>query len=210
MDPRGFIPPADVSSVRTPHNDTVPEPQGEPSLDPPRELPGPVPCPPESPPKIALSRDQQRILDHVKQGRSVFFTGSAGDYLFLNPFDVAVNVTFAIGTGKSVLLRAIIDHFGGGPSNRLAITASTGIAAVNIGGCTLHSWAGIGLGKESESKLYYKLRNCEAVKERWQLVRTLIIDESNCFCCTYIPGKCLIMLVVSMIDGTLFDKLVRL
>jgi ATP-dependent DNA helicase PIF1 len=114
------------------------------------------------------------------------------------------------GTGKSVLLRAIIDHFGGGPSNRLAITASTGIAAVNIGGCTLHSWAGIGLGKESETKLYYKLWNCEPVKDRWQLVKTLIIDESNRCFLLYIPGKCLIILLVSMIDGTLFDKLVRL
>jgi ATP-dependent DNA helicase PIF1 len=79
------------------------------------------------------------------------------------------------GTGKSVLLRAIIDHFGGGPSLQLAITASTGIAAVNIGGCTLHSWAGIGLGKESETKLYFKLKN----NERWCSVKTLIIDESN-------------------------------
>jgi hypothetical protein len=44
------------------------------------------------------------------------------------------------GTGKSVLLREIIRMQGGSPSDRLGITASTGIAAINIGGTTLHSW----------------------------------------------------------------------
>lgn len=39
----------------------------------------------------------------------------------------------------------------------LAVTASTGIASVNIGGSTIHSWAGIGLGKESAEKLVGKL-----------------------------------------------------
>lgn len=78
-----------MSSERTPDSDSAPEPQGEPSLDPPCDLPDPELCPPESPPKIALSRDQQRILDYVKQGRNVFFTGSAGDS-FLNLFDVTV------------------------------------------------------------------------------------------------------------------------
>jgi hypothetical protein len=40
----------------------------------------------------------------------------------------------APGTGKSVLLREIIRTMGGSMSSTLAITASTGIASVNIGG----------------------------------------------------------------------------
>ncbi|KAF8634433.1 hypothetical protein AX15_000883 [Amanita polypyramis BW_CC] len=141
-------------------------------------LPDSVSCPtiPPIPSKIMLSGDQQRILDRVKQGLSVFFTGSAG-------------------TGKSVLLQAIIDHVFGGYPRELAITASTGIAAINIGGCTLHSWAGIGLGEESVKALAGKIWHQEKfkpVKIRWQDVRTLIIDE------------------ISMIDGKLFDKLEHL
>jgi len=66
---------------------------------------------------------------------------------------------------------------------------------VNIGGCTLHSWAGIGLGKESvknlSGKFLYQMKY-EPVKRRWQGVRTLILDE------------------ISMIDGKLFDKLEEL
>jgi ATP-dependent DNA helicase PIF1 len=75
----------------------------------------------------------------VLRGKSVFFTGSAGMYL-------AVELLFIQlyqGTGKSVLLREMIRNLKLHNGKRsLAITASTGIAAVNIGGCTLHSWAG--------------------------------------------------------------------
>ncbi len=88
--------------------------------------------------ELELSPDQLHVLEKVKKGESVFFTGSAG-------------------TGKSVLLREIINHFGGKPSNRLGVTASTGIASINIGGCTLHSWAGIGLGKDDKDGLVAKI-----------------------------------------------------
>ncbi|KAI0359030.1 hypothetical protein OH77DRAFT_1395896 [Trametes cingulata] len=117
------------------------------------------------PPEIQLSSDQQRVLDMVKRGESVFFTGSAG-------------------TGKSVLLREIIKLRGGRPSNRLGVTASTGIASVNIGGCTLHSWAGIGLGKEDKDGLVGKILGISMkaknkVLDRWRECQTLIIDETD-------------------------------
>ncbi|KAI9318430.1 hypothetical protein BX666DRAFT_1497048 [Dichotomocladium elegans] len=67
-----------------------------------------------------LSDEQQKVLDRVvSQRQSIFFTGSAG-------------------TGKSVLLRAIIDRLRDKYDNGVAITASTGIAACNINGSTLH------------------------------------------------------------------------
>jgi ATP-dependent DNA helicase PIF1 len=88
-----------------------------------------------------------------------------------------------IGTGKSVLLREIIRALD--PST-LGITASTGIAAINIGGTTLHSWAGIGLGQEDERRLvgkFFGQPKFEPVLERWQQAKALIIDESKaCFC----------------------------
>jgi len=86
---------------------------------------------------------------------------------------------FATGTGKSVLLREIIKIFGETPS-KLGITASTGIASVNIGGTTIHSWAGIGLGQESAKNLVGKiLGQSKFVKvlDRWREAQALIIDE---------------------------------
>lgn len=67
-----------------------------------------------------LSDEQRRILNMVmKERKSLFFTGSAG-------------------TGKSVLLKAMIDELGQKYGSQLAVTASTSIAACNINGCTLH------------------------------------------------------------------------
>jgi len=65
----------------------------------------------------------------------------------------------------------------------VAVTASTGMAAVNIGGVTLHSWAGIGLGQGDLMKYVDAVKfgpgHWKKIRERWTGVRTLIIDESN-------------------------------
>ena len=123
---------------------------------------------------ITLSEEQQRVLDLVvNQSKSVFFTGSAG-------------------TGKSVLMRAIIAELRKKhvrESDRVAVTASTGLAACNIGGVTLHSFGGIGLGKEDIPTLVKKIRRNQKAKNRWIRTMILIIDE------------------ISMVDGELFDKL---
>lgn len=62
------------------------------------------------------------------------------------------------------------------------MTASTGIAAINIGGTTLHSFAGCGLGKESIDRLVGKIRGQRTLKhvwDRWRDTKTLIVDESK-------------------------------
>lgn len=100
-----------------------------------------------SPKPIKLSKEQDQVLNLVKARKSVFFTGSAG-------------------TGKSVLLREIISWCRSSDIC-FAVTASTGIAAVNINGCTLHSWAGIGLGKESAEKLVGKIIG----QDRWRRIK---------------------------------------
>ena len=76
---------------------------------------------------ISLSSEQEHVLDMVvNKNKSVFFTGPAG-------------------TGKSVLMRAIITELKkkyARDQERIAVTASTGLAACNIGGITLHSFSG--------------------------------------------------------------------
>jgi len=123
---------------------------------------------------ITLSGEQRRVLDLViDQQKSVFFTGSAG-------------------TGKSVLMRAIIAELRKKyvrDPDRIAVTASTGLAACNIGGVTLHSFGGIGLGKEDVPTLVKKIKRNPKAKNRWIKTKILIIDE------------------ISMVDGDLFDKL---
>ncbi|GME78004.1 unnamed protein product [Ambrosiozyma monospora] len=120
---------------------------------------------------IVLSEEQNKVIELALQGKSIFYTGSAG-------------------TGKSLLLRSLIKtlkqtHEKGG----VAVTASTGLAACNIGGMTLHSFAGIGLGKGTPDELVRRIRRNQTQKERWTEVEVLIIDE------------------ISMIDGELLEKL---
>jgi len=121
-----------------------------------------------------LSDEQDRVKKLVvNDGKSVFFTGSAG-------------------TGKSVLMRAIIAELRKKyvkEPDRVAVTASTGLAACNIGGVTLHSFGGIGLGKEDVPALVKKVKRNAKARNRWIKTKVLIIDE------------------ISMVDGELFDKL---
>lgn len=123
---------------------------------------------------ISLSEEQRRVLDLVvNKSKSVFFTGSAG-------------------TGKSVLMRSIIADLrkkNMANPERVAVTASTGLAACNIGGVTLHSFGGIGLGKEDVPSLVKKIKRNPKAKNRWLKTKVLVIDE------------------ISMVDGDLFDKL---
>lgn len=165
-------------------------------------------------PEIALSPEQNAILELVKAGKSLFFTGSAGTSPYISAYSAYSLGRPSKGTGKSVLLRAIISYFRDKykpdppptqheweeePMTKLAITAATGIASVNIDGCTLHSWAGVGLGKEDARDLVVRFRAADrrakselllepdphrrprkvTTVDRWQEVETLIIDESE-------------------------------
>ncbi|OQE07222.1 hypothetical protein PENVUL_c014G03312 [Penicillium vulpinum] len=123
---------------------------------------------------VFLSDEQRAVLEAVvDRGKSMFFTGSAG-------------------TGKSVLMREIIAKLRNTyrkEPDRIAVTASTGLAACNIGGVTLHSFAGIGLGKEPVPELVKKIKKNQKARNRWLRTKVLVVDE------------------VSMVDGDLFDKL---
>lgn len=143
---------------------------------------GTSPTPITGEPEIILSPEQIHVLNLVKSGKNVFFTGSAGRFRSdaRGKYSLTSNVA---GTGKSVLLRQIIGWARRGEDTDAAVTASTGMAAVNISGVTLHSWAGIGLGngklEEYVKSIVNGSRHWKKVRERWRDVKTLIIDESN-------------------------------
>ncbi|KAG8887622.1 hypothetical protein FRB98_009290 [Tulasnella sp. 332] len=125
--------------------------------------------------QVVLSKQQQYVLKQVIEGKNVFFTGSAG-------------------TGKSVLLREIIANLRKKNSrspDSIAVTASTGIAACNIGGVTLHSFAGAGICLEEPPQLVSKIRKNKKAMTRWLRTNALILDE------------------VSMVEAELFDKLAK-
>jgi ATP-dependent DNA helicase PIF1 len=66
-----------------------------------------------------------------------------------------------------------------GSSDAVAVTASTGMAACNVGGITIHSFAGIGLGIESAEFLIGKVRKNRNANGRWQRCKVLVIDEGE-------------------------------
>jgi ATP-dependent DNA helicase PIF1 len=106
---------------------------------------------------ITLSPEQQSVLDRVRAGKSIFFTGKAG-------------------TGKSMLLRKLISrpHVA---KFEMAVTASTGLAAHNIQGITLHSFAGIGLANGAVDDLVRMVQRNKQTLNRWKNTKVLIIDE---------------------------------
>lgn len=91
------------------------------------------------------------------------------------------------GTGKSALIKYFCSI--NASKKVIGLTSTTGISALNIGGSTLHSFLGIGLGKENVEDLYDKIIKNKDKRELWLKLNILIIDE------------------VSMLHPDLFDKL---
>ncbi len=104
-----------------------------------------------------LSSDQKQAVYHIEDGDSIFVSGSAG-------------------TGKSFLLQYLKANYS---DSGLHITASTGIAAVNVGGQTLHSWAAIGLGNLPAEQIIENLLSAKfsRVRRKLKMAKMLAIDE---------------------------------
>ncbi len=105
----------------------------------------------------SLSKQQKSVINAFEEGRNIFVTGGAG-------------------SGKSYLLNFLkINYAGFG----LEVCASTGIAAVNVGGSTIHSWAGIGLANMPVEKIVSDIFSPKfsRVRRRIKQTRALAIDE---------------------------------
>lgn len=119
---------------------------------------------------MALNSKQQQAYELSLAGHNVFITGGGG-------------------VGKSFTIHRIVQDLRGRKFKNVRITASTGVAAMLIGGVTLHSWAGVGLGEGTISSMVSIIDKYKKLKTRWLQTQVLVIDE------------------ISMIDVEFFTKL---
>lgn len=117
----------------------------------------------------AVTMNQSRALDVLKTGANVFLTGEPG-------------------AGKTYVINQYIAWLEA-CGVKVAVTASTGIAATHIGGMTIHSWAGIGARDTLTQYDLDQIVSTEKVSKRIQKTHVLVLDE------------------ISMLDGKLLDML---
>ncbi len=100
---------------------------------------------------------QEKALAILKSGKNAFLTGSAG-------------------TGKTYVLNQYIDYLKE-RKVKVAVTASTGIAATHMNGMTIHSWAGIGVKEFITQGNLRSMSSKKYLKDHLEKVKVLIIDE---------------------------------
>lgn len=100
---------------------------------------------------------QQEAIEVMLSGKNVFLTGEpgAGKTYTLNEF----------------IRKAQAQH------KRIAITASTGIAASHLGGTTIHSWSGLGIADQVSDADLDRMGYKPQLMERYNRCDILIIDE---------------------------------
>lgn len=117
-----------------------------------------------------LSDKQKYAFDLIAKGENILITAPAG-------------------YGKSFVIEKVASKYS---SLKIGITSTTGTSAILIGGSTLHSFLGIGLGACEVSQLYLNIKKNSYIHKRWKELDILIIDE------------------VSMLSPLLFDKIEQL
>lgn len=114
---------------------------------------------------VSLSPEQQAVYDRIETTRdNIFVTGRAG-------------------TGKSTLLNHLSWH----TSKQVVITAPTGVAALNVGGQTIHSLFRLPIGVIAD----HDIEQNDALRKLLNTIDTLVIDE------------------VSMVNADLLDAIDR-
>jgi len=117
---------------------------------------------------ILLNKEQEDGFNNFVNKKNIFITGPGG-------------------TGKSILIKEIIKYCNNN-NIKFGVTASTGSAALLIGGRTIHSYLGIGIGNKSPRELFrdnrYRLPH---IIKKIRELEVLIIDE------------------ISLIDKNLFE-----
>jgi len=87
-----------------------------------------------------------------------------------------VYLTGAAGSGKTFVLNKFIADLRKHKIG-VGVTASTGIAATHLGGITIHSFAGIGIGRDASDEQIQRIIEKRHVARRLAATQVLIIDE---------------------------------
>ncbi len=105
--------------------------------------------------QIKLTLDQEQAFSYLSEGyENLFVTGGAG-------------------TGKSFLIR----HFLRSSEEKIPVLASTGAAAILVGGRTFHSYFGLGIMQGGPELTFQNALQNKRLKKRLRKNSTIIIDE---------------------------------
>ena len=118
--------------------------------------------------EMKFNEKQKEAYNLMCEGKNVFITGAGG-------------------VGKSELIKTFVTIFS--DVKNIGLTSTTGTSAIIMGGTTLHSFLGIGLGNDNIDTIYKKISSNKYKRTVWRTLDTLIIDE------------------ISMLSPELFDKL---
>jgi ATP-dependent DNA helicase PIF1 len=102
-----------------------------------------------------LDPQQQIALELLQSGENIFITGGAG-------------------SGKSFLIRHFMKTV---DPKSMPILASTGAAAVLLGGRTFHSFFGLGIMEGGPQETYHRMKDEPKLHKRLNQVEGVIIDE---------------------------------
>ena len=103
--------------------------------------------------QVTLSEEQLALFEYIEnESTNIFVTGRAG-------------------TGKSTLLSHLVEN----TKKKVAVTGSTGVAAFNVGGQTLHSFLGVPPGILGTGDLRHHLG--QRSREVMRAIDMLVIDE---------------------------------
>lgn len=116
--------------------------------------------------ELNLSAEQSQALELLRSGENVFLTGGAG-------------------SGKSYLIRYFMREL---EPKQMPILASTGAAAVLLGGRTFHSFFGLGIMDGGPDATFARASRDQKLAKRLKEVEGVIIDEVS-----MIPGQALMI-----------------
>lgn len=116
--------------------------------------------------KIDLSPEQSSALELLRSGENVFLTGGAG-------------------SGKSYLIRHFLKEI---DLKEMPILASTGAAAVLLGGRTFHSFFGLGIMEGGPDSTFERAKKDKKLLTRLRNIEGFIVDEIS-----MIPGQALMI-----------------
>lgn len=107
------------------------------------------------PPKHRLNPEQQAALETLESGKNVFLSGAAG-------------------CGKSFLLRHFLRNK---DLQTFPVLASTGAAAILVGGRTVHSFFGLGIMESGPAATIERALKSKRIVKRLKKAQGLVLDE---------------------------------